>query len=164
MIRNNGPIKKDENSHTFGHSSYLGLNRDNPTPDETEMQRNILEGRLGDLDPEDARISEEIEDARISEEIQYEEYMRFHRANDLLRSSEYADTPIKKANWLEKLGYYGINVRGIPKPVSFEDALKAGRYKNNIHMMFINEKKNLMKIRKETRKYLEDSGFFKSPN
>jgi len=101
----------------------------------------------------DITDSENERQHQIAEEIQYEHLMRHHLAEDLLKGSDDVINYDDKINWLKKLGYEGVNIKGYAKAVPFENAINAG-YGRNVNSMFFKEKERLTKIRDESARYL----------
>jgi hypothetical protein len=135
-----------------GNDCLDSFNFDDPTPEETDLQRMTMEGKKAEpLDEEDKAEWNE---------VQYSEYMRLSKAEDYLRASCNAKTAKERANWLKDIGYDSVNVKNHTKPLDLDDAVREW-YNRNIHGMFIREIRELKRISIESRKYLEKTGFFK---
>lgn len=147
MVGNNGSGNKRN-----GNGDLDSINLDDPTPQETQQQRYLLEGRLKEKLDE-----KQEEDIRA---LEYSEYERFNRANDYLASAEHVKNVHDKIRWLNGLGFYGVDIKGHPKTLDFADVLRLG-HERYIHAMFYREKAGIKGIVNETKKYLERSGFFK---
>ncbi len=149
MVANN----RQKNGNRMIVNGFLSsINFDDPTPEETEQQRDLLEGR-----PKEELYEKQEEDIRV---LEYSEYERFNRAMDYLVSAKHVKTVQDKVRWLEDLGFYGVDIRGHPKTLPFSDVLRLG-HDRRINAMFYREKTGMKVIVDETRKYLERSGFFK---
>jgi hypothetical protein len=136
----------------IGGNDVASYNFDDPTVEETELQRGVLEGRL----KEELDKTQE-EDIRV---LEYSEYMRFWKAKDHLISSDSLIDAREKAAWLKSLEYEGVCAMNCKIPVDFDYAVAAG-YDESIDDMFESKRKDLKEILKKSRISLEKTGFFK---